>query len=123
MPVPEIEFVGESSDLFPRRWAVVSWVQGDLPFGLDSRQQADLAETLGRFMEELHAVDVSGIPGGAEHWGYRSGEPVTETIDAWADDAAKRLSSRSSSTVGRAKLLADAHNLVLDTETTTRAST
>lgn len=91
-PVPEIEFVGEPSDLFPRHWAVVSWVQGDPPIGLDSRQQADLAETLGRFLEDLHAVDASGIPGGAEHWGYRSGEPVTETIDAWADDAANRLS-------------------------------
>ncbi len=92
VPVPDIEFVGEASDLFPRRWAVVSWVPGDLPVGLDSTQQAELAETLGQFMQSLHAVDASGIPGGAERWGYRSGEPVTDTIDAWADNVANRLS-------------------------------
>jgi len=92
VPVPDIEFVGEASDLFPRPWVVVSWVPGDTPVGLDSTQQAELAETLGQFMQSLHQADASGMPRGAEHWGYRSGEPVTDTIDGWADDVARRLS-------------------------------
>jgi aminoglycoside phosphotransferase (APT) family kinase protein len=92
VPVPAIEFVGEASDLFPLPWAVVSWVPGDMPAGLDSAQQVELAETLGEFMQSLHAVDASGVRAGAEHWGYRSGEPVTDTIDGWADEVASCLS-------------------------------
>jgi aminoglycoside phosphotransferase (APT) family kinase protein len=92
VPVPEIEFVGEASDLFPRPWAVVSWVPGEMPVTLGSTQQAALAETLGQFLQSLHQADVSGTPPGAEHWGYRSGEPVTDTIDGWAEHAARRLS-------------------------------
>ena len=91
MPVPEIEFVGTASELFPRPWAVVSWLAGDMPVDLDGTQQIELAETLGRFVRSLHAVDVTGVPVGPEHWGYRSGEPVTPTIDAWADEAANQL--------------------------------
>ena len=91
VPVPEIEFVGAASELFPRPWAVVSWLAGDMPVDLDGTQQIELAETLGRFVRSLHAVDVTGVPVGPEHWGYRSGEPVTPTIDAWADEAADQL--------------------------------
>ncbi|WP_345218894.1 phosphotransferase [Georgenia halophila] len=67
VPVPNIEFVGEASDLFPRPWAVVSWVPGDSPVGLQRSQQAELATTLGQFMQSRHAVGRSGIPEGAEH--------------------------------------------------------
>ncbi len=89
--VPEVERVGEPSDLFPRPWAVVSWVPGHHPVGLDGAQQRELAESLGQFVESLHRADASGVPAGAEHWGYRCGEPVTDMIDGWADDAAGRL--------------------------------
>lgn len=92
VPVPGVEFVGEPSDLFPRPWAVVSWIPGDTPASLDSAQQARLAETLGQFMQSLHAINTTGMPAGAEHWGYRCGGPVTDTIDGWADAAADLLS-------------------------------
>ncbi len=64
---------------------------GDMPVDLDGTQQVELAETLGRFVRSLHAVDATGLPVGPEHWGYRSGEPATPTIDAWADGAAELL--------------------------------
>lgn len=51
-----------------------------------------MAETLGHFLRSLHDVDASGVSEGAEHWGYRAGEPVTDTIDEWAEYAATRLS-------------------------------
>lgn len=91
-PVPEIVFAGTASDLFPRPWTVVSWVPGDLPGALDARQQRALAESLGEFLCALHAVETFGQSDGAERWGYRCGEPVTEVIDAWAEQAADELS-------------------------------
>jgi aminoglycoside phosphotransferase (APT) family kinase protein len=89
--VPEVIFVGEPSEIFPRPWAVVSWLTGAAPTRLDAAAQSRLARSLGLFTRALHAVDTFGLPSGAEHWGYRAGEPVTDTIDAWVDEAAHRL--------------------------------
>lgn len=89
--VPDVVAVGQPSAVFPRPWAVVSWVPGDLPLALDGSQQALLAESLGTFLQNFHAVETADIPAGPEHWGYRCGEPVTETIDRWADHAAAEL--------------------------------
>lgn len=89
--VPAVVAVGQPSRAFARPWAVVSWVPGDLPLALDGSQQALLAESLGTFLQSLHAVDTADVPAEPEHWGYRCGEPVTETIDRWADRAAAEL--------------------------------
>ncbi|WP_221767489.1 aminoglycoside phosphotransferase family protein [Nocardioides sp. LS1] len=93
-PVPGVIAVGESSQAFPRPWAVLSWLPGDLPHALDEAQQVRFAETLGAFAQSLHAVDTTGAPRGAEHWGYRCGEPVTDQIDTWAERAATALADR-----------------------------
>jgi aminoglycoside phosphotransferase (APT) family kinase protein len=94
-PVPEVVACGEPSQVFPRPWAVVTWMPGEMPLALDEVQQARLAETLGAFLQSLHAVDTTGAPHGAEHgaeyWGYRCGEPVTDRIDGWAEQAATAL--------------------------------
>ncbi len=90
-PVPEVVAVGQASQAFPRPWAVLSWLPGELPLALDQAQQVRLAETLGAFLQSLHAVDTAGAPRGAEHWGYRCGEPVTGPINDWADEAATAL--------------------------------
>lgn len=90
--VPEVVSVGRSSEAFPRPWAVVSWVPGDPPLALDGSQQALLAESLGTFLEHLHAVDTADAPAEPERWGYRCGEPVTQTVDGWAESAAAELS-------------------------------
>jgi aminoglycoside phosphotransferase (APT) family kinase protein len=58
---------------------------------LDGPQQASLAESLGTFLQSLHAVDTADVPAEPEHWGYRCGEPVTDTIDRWAEHAAAEL--------------------------------
>jgi aminoglycoside phosphotransferase (APT) family kinase protein len=89
--VPDVVAVGRPSEIFPRPWAVVSWVPGDLPLALDGSRQALLAESLGQFLQSLHAVDASDVPAGPEHWGYRCGEPVTDTLDRWAEHAATEL--------------------------------
>ncbi len=90
-PVPEVEAVGEASQAFPRPWAVLSWLPGEPPQVLDEVQQARFAETLGAFLQDLHSVDSAGVPHGPEHWGYRCGEPVTDEIDGWVDEAATAL--------------------------------
>lgn len=90
-PVPEVVALGEPSEAFPRPWAVVTWLSGELPLVLDEAQQARFAETLGAFLRSLHAVDTAGAPRGADHWGYRCGEPVTDRIDQWAEQAATAL--------------------------------
>ncbi len=89
--VPDVVAVGQPSGTFARPWAVVSWVPGNLPLALNGPQQAVLAESLGTFLQSLHAVDTSDVPVGPERWGYRCGDPVTETIDRWADRAAEEL--------------------------------
>jgi len=89
--VPDVVAVGKPSEDSARPWAVVSWVQGDLPLAQDASRQALLAESLGTFLESLHAVSTAGAPAEPEHWGYRCGEPVTEMIDGWADRAAAEL--------------------------------
>jgi aminoglycoside phosphotransferase (APT) family kinase protein len=89
--VPNIVVVGQPSETFPRPWAVVSWVPGNSPLALDGSQQAHLAESLGHFLQSLHGVDTAEVPAGHERWGYRCGEPVTDTIDHWADRAADAL--------------------------------
>lgn len=91
VPVPEVVSVGQANETFPRPWTVVSWVPGEPPGALDRGQQERLALTLGGFLQSLHAVDAGGHPSGAEHWGYRCGEPVTATIDGWAERAAEAL--------------------------------
>lgn len=89
--VPEIVYRGEPSALFPRPWTVVTWVPGNLPGDLGPAEQVTLAKTLGEFMRRLHEADTHGQPAGAEGWGYRCGEPVTDTIDAWVETAAEGL--------------------------------
>lgn len=89
--VPDVVAVGEPSEHFPRPWAVMTWVPGDLPRALDAAQQARLAESMGTFLQSLHDVDTAGAPVGGASWGYRCGEPVTDTIDGWADEAAAEL--------------------------------
>ena len=39
----------------------------------------------------LHEADAADVPAGPEHWGYRCGEPVTDTTDQWAEQAAAEL--------------------------------
>ena len=89
--VPDVVAIGQPSGTFPRPWAVVSWVTGDLPLALDGSQQELLAESLGTFLQRLHEVDTTGVPVGRANWGYRCGEPVTDAIDRWADQAAEEL--------------------------------
>ncbi|QIG46195.1 aminoglycoside phosphotransferase family protein [Nocardioides anomalus] len=91
-PVPEVVFTGRASDLFPHPWAVVTWVPGDPLGDLDASQQQALATDLGAFLQGLHALDTAGLTSGAQEWGYRCGEPVTATADAWVDEAADGLS-------------------------------
>jgi aminoglycoside phosphotransferase (APT) family kinase protein len=89
--VPDIVAVGQPSETFPRPWAVVTWVPGELPLARDQSQQALLADSLGDFLQYLHDVDTTGAPTGPEYWGYRCGEPVTDAIDRWAEHAAAEL--------------------------------
>lgn len=89
--VPEVVVVGRPSRPFPRPWTVVSWVPGEHPWALDAEQQQRFARSLGSFLAGLHDIDPGGAPAGSQHWGYRCGEPVTDTIDAWADEAAAEL--------------------------------
>lgn len=91
VPVPEVVFAGRPSPTFPRPWTVVTWVPGELPGRQSPSEQDHLARSLGRFARSLHAADTLGQPAGAEHWGYRSGNPVTDQIDGWADGAADGL--------------------------------
>lgn len=90
-PVPEVVFIGEPDSAFPRPWLVVTWVPGELPGRQSQAEQGQLAASLGRFVRSLQAVDTFGQPPGPDAWGYRSGEPVTDRIDAWADAAADGL--------------------------------
>lgn len=90
-PVPELLVAGQPSPTFPRPWAIVSWIDGNRLGDLEPAAQQSLAQDLGAFLQQLHRVDVSGMPAGAERWGYRCGEPVTDQIDAWADKVADAL--------------------------------
>jgi aminoglycoside phosphotransferase (APT) family kinase protein len=89
--VPDIVATGRPSETFPRPWAVVSWVPGDPPLALGDGEQLLFAESLGQFLQSLHEIDASDVPSGAERWGYRCGDPVTDTIDRWVEDAAAEL--------------------------------
>lgn len=77
VPVPTVRAVGQPTPFFPRE--------------LNEAQQRQLALTLGAALQSLHVIETDGTSAGAEHWGYRCGEPVTETIDGWADQAAAAL--------------------------------
>lgn len=90
--VPDLVFLAQPSPLFSRPWAVVSWVPGDdVPGELGPAEQLLMARTLGEFVSSLHAVGTHGLIAGPSRWGYRCGEPVTDTIDAWAETAADGL--------------------------------
>lgn len=91
VPVPQVQFLAEPSALFARPWTVVTWVPGETPEELAPPEQARLAVTLGRFMNRLHRVETRGLGPGAQRWGYRAGEPVTDVIDGWAHSAADHL--------------------------------
>ena len=89
--VPDVVAVGRPTEVFPRTWAAVTWVPGEPPTRLWPEQQTVLAESLGDFVQSLHAIDAGGVPAGAEQCGYRCGEPVTATSDRWVDEAADAL--------------------------------
>ncbi len=91
-PVPAVKFLAAPSALFPRPWTLVTWLTGETPDELDPARQTRLARSLGRFMRNLHDLDTFGLEPGARRWGYRAGEPVNDTIDAWAQEAAQELS-------------------------------
>lgn len=90
-PTPELIVFGKPSPAFERPWAIVSWISGNRLGELRPAEQHVLAQDLGAFLQQLHRVDVAGMPAGAERWGYRCGEPVTDQSDAWADEAADAL--------------------------------
>lgn len=89
--VPEVLFEGAPSGVFPRPWLVVSWVPGERPADLSASGELRLAQTLGSFVRRLHEVPAIGLEPGAATWGYRAGEPVTDEIDGWAEEAADEL--------------------------------
>lgn len=91
VPVPEVVHVGTPSASFAHPWTLVRWVPGEPPGTLGPTEQDMLARTLGGFLRSLHAVRADGQAVGAEHWGYRAGEPVTATADAWVEEAAADL--------------------------------
>ncbi len=91
VPVPAIVAVGQPTGDFPPPWTVVSWVKGEPPDNLTESQQKRFARSLGHVLHTLHGLDPAGAPVGATPGGYRRGEPVTDTIDAWADQAANAL--------------------------------
>lgn len=41
----------------------------------------------GSLMGNMHDLDTFGLEAAAERWGYRAGEPVNDTIDAWAEES------------------------------------
>lgn len=92
VPVPDVERLGEPTSEFPRPWALVRWVPGTTPGDLGPEQQQRLARDLGRFLSRLHDIDTCGLVAGPARWGYRTGEPVTDDIDAWVDHSADELS-------------------------------
>lgn len=92
VPVPEVVEVGRVSPAFPRPWAVVTWLPGVPPEALPTGGETVLAESLGEFVRRLHEVPVDDdVPRGPEHGGYRCGEPVTDVIDRWCEEAATEL--------------------------------
>lgn len=90
-PVPEIVHAGEPSTAFDRPWSVVTWIPGEPPVDLDRETQATFASELGTFLASLHSLDLGDLPSGSAHWGYRCGEPVSDQIDAWLEEAATGL--------------------------------
>lgn len=90
-PVPEVLFLAQPSDLFPRPWTVVTWLPGQPPGELDPEGQACLASGLGRFLRGMHGLDTDGVDVDPQRWGYRAGAPVTPVIDGWAEEAAEGL--------------------------------
>ncbi len=90
-PIPHVRHVGRATVDFPFAWTVQSWLPGSPPGDLDPGAQERLATDLGRFVRELHGIDASGLPVAGDEWGYRCGEPVTDDMDRWADDAIGRL--------------------------------
>lgn len=92
VPVPEVVEVGPAGAVFPRPWAVLTWLPGAPPEALPARGETALAESLGEFVRRLHEIPVDDdVPRGPEHGGYRCGEPVTEVIDQWCEEAATEL--------------------------------
>lgn len=92
IPVPEVRFLGEPSALLDRPWTVVTWIPGRPPQRATPAEQARLAAGLGRFMRQLHGLDVAVTDADTLlRSKYRAGEPVTEVIDGWAETAAEGL--------------------------------
>ena len=64
---------------------------GTAPTNLNAPEQDQLADTLGQFLRTLHDLDTGNLEPGADRWGYRAGEPVTDEIDSWAEASAVDL--------------------------------
>jgi aminoglycoside phosphotransferase (APT) family kinase protein len=73
LPIPEPVAVGRPSDVYPWRWSINRWIDGD-PASVG--RIADLtafADDLARFLAALAAIDATDGPPAGPHSGHRGG--------------------------------------------------
>jgi aminoglycoside phosphotransferase (APT) family kinase protein len=77
LEVPEIVAVGEPDADYPFPWTMVRWLSGDDALRQPLRSLRDTAVTLGAFVTELQAIDMTDAPApGSE--GFSRGGPLAE---------------------------------------------
>ena len=87
VPVPLA--VGEPSETYPWRWAVVRWIRGDAAFPDRIDDPAQAAADIAGFVAALQAIDASKGPPPGDH-NFGRGEPL-ENRDAEVRDALGRV--------------------------------
>jgi Predicted aminoglycoside phosphotransferase len=91
LPIPAPLAKGVPDEDYPFHWSVNRWIEGDTLRRDNISGMHALAVDLAAFLKELHAVDASDGPLGAEH-NYFRGCPLTVYLfDEWTLGACKAL--------------------------------
>ncbi len=92
--IPQPVVIGKKHELFPRKWSIYRWIEGEPAATAAVEDQIALARDLAQFLSALRALDATEGPPAGSHSFYRGG--ALATYDAQTRAAIDVLSHGSS---------------------------
>ena len=92
LPIPTLLGKGEPNDLFPWKWGIYRWIDGEPTNRVLVENLADFAKSLANFLRELQQIDATEGPLAGAHCCFRGASLLTYNDDTeQAIEALKHL--------------------------------
>ncbi len=77
LSIPAPLALGKPTDIYPWKWSVYRWLEGESVASTDIADLPELAESLAQFLVALQSIDSTGGPKAGPHSFYRGGSLMT----------------------------------------------